>query len=292
MRGTDRPLLRYGGARNRLAMLELEHRFRVVDVHARLDPDDAGATRGRAISPENLEREMHQAAVVRAVVTAGAREGESYLSANNGVARLSVGRPFVAFARINGPRSPDGGTTGRLRNLRSSRGDHHTSPDDVEQYAYDDRFHGFSLHPGKDGLPDEETLDQLEDVDLPMLLHGGEAFPPSTLAETLLERDITIIYAHCGGHPLNRDLMHETIDMLSRYDDLHVDTSHVRYRDPLERALREHPDRVCFGSGAPETHPNVGVMEMLTLDVPEDSMRKVFDRNPSRLVPALATDGE
>jgi len=273
-------------------MLELEHRFRVVDVHARLDPGDAGATRGRAISPEDLEREMHQAAVVRAVVAAGPREGESYLSANNGVARLSVGRPFVAFARINGPRSPEGGTAGRLRNLRSRRRDHHTAPEDVEQYAYDDRFHGFTLHPGVDGLPDEATLDQLEEVGLPLLVHGGEAFPPSALAETVLDRAIPVVYAHCGGHPLNRELMHETIDLLSRYDRLHVDTSHVRYRDPLERALREHPDRVCFGSGAPESHPNVGVMEMLTLDVPEDAMRKAFDSNPSRVVPALAPEGE
>jgi predicted TIM-barrel fold metal-dependent hydrolase len=273
-------------------MLELEHRFRVVDVHARLDPRDgqSGATRGRATDAETLEREMHQAAVVRAVVAAGPRHEEGYLSANNGVARLSVGRPFVAFARINGPRSADGGTAGRLRNLRSSRKDHHTSPEDVEQYAYDDRFHGFKLHPGVDGLPDEETLDRLEEVGLPMLVHGGEAFPPDALADTLLERSIPIVYAHCGGHPMNRDLMHDAIDLLSRHDNLHVDTSHVRYRDPLERALREHPDRVCFGSGAPESHPNVGVMEMLTLDVPEDAMRKAFDSNPSRVVPALGTD--
>jgi predicted TIM-barrel fold metal-dependent hydrolase len=273
-------------------MLELEHRFRVVDVHARLDPDDGGGTRGRATSPEHLEREMHQAAVVRSVAAAGAREGESYLSANNGVARLSVGRPFVAFARINGPRSAEQGTTGRLRNLRSNRKDHHTSPEDVEQYAYDDRFQGFKLHPGVDGLPDEETLDRLEDVGLPLLVHGGVSFPPSALADTLLERSVLIIYAHCGGHPLDRELMHDTIDLLSRYDDLYVDTSHVRYRDPLERALREHPDRVCFGSGAPETHPNVGIMELLTLDVPEDAMRKAFDKNPSRVVPALAPESE
>jgi predicted TIM-barrel fold metal-dependent hydrolase len=50
----------------------------------------------------------------------------------------------------------------------------------------------------------------------------------------------------------------------------------------------EHPDRVLFGSGAPASHPNVGVMEMLTLDVPEDAMKKVFTNNPSRVVPELA----
>jgi len=55
----------------------------------------------------------------------------------------------------------------------------------------------------------------------------------------------------------------------------------------LERAIREHPDRVLFGSGTPATHPNVAVMEMLTLDVTEDAMTKVFGRNPSRVIPGL-----
>jgi predicted TIM-barrel fold metal-dependent hydrolase len=275
-------------------MLELEHRFRVVDVHARLDPggEQDASTREGAISPERLEREMHQAGVVRTVVFPDARPGERYLSGNNAVARLSVGRPFVAFARINGPHKPADGATSRLQNLASSRRDWHTSPDDVEQYAYDDRFHGFKINPAVDGIPDEAVLDQLEDVGLPMLVHGGEQFPPSALADTLLERSLPVIYEHFGGHPLRRDLMAEAIEMLSRFDSLHLDTSFVRYRDLLERAMREHPDRVCFGSGAPSAHPNVGVMEILTLDVPEDAMRKAFSNNPSRIVEALSAEGE
>jgi predicted TIM-barrel fold metal-dependent hydrolase len=66
-----------------------------------------------------------------------------------------------------------------------------------------------------------------------------------------------------------------------------VDTSFVRFRDVLERALLEHPDRVLFGSGAPESHPNVGVMEVLTLDVSEDAMRRAFSKNPARVVAEL-----
>jgi predicted TIM-barrel fold metal-dependent hydrolase len=81
--------------------------------------------------------------------------------------------------------------------------------------------------------------------------------------------------------------MAEAIDLLGRHDDLYLDTSVVRYRDPLERAIREHPDRVCFGSGAPDTHPNVAVMEILTLDVPEDAMRKLFSNNPGRVFDPL-----
>ena len=266
-------------------MLELEHRFRVVDVHARLDADAGGVqTRGRAISPDRLEREMHQAGVVRSVVFPGERDGGSYVSANNAVARRSVDRPFLAFARINGPRDPGDRPTSRLRNLTARRQDHHTSPEDVEQYAYDDRFHGFKLDPLADGLPDEETLDQLDDVGLPVLVHAGEGFGPEAAGDALLSRSFPVVLAHFGGHPLNRDLMGEAVDLLEQYDDCYLDTSYVRYRDLLERAVMEHPDRVLFGSGAPGSHPNVAVMEILTLDVPEDAMRKVFDKNVRRVL--------
>jgi len=275
-------------------MLELEHGFRVVDVGARLDPDaDAVAEHGRDVGPERLERDLRQAGVVRAVVVPGRHSAaEGYLRANNAIARLSVDRPFLAFARLNGPRDPDGRAAARLRNLAASRRDRHTAPEDVEQYAYDDRFHGFVLDPGHDGLPDEETLDRLEEAGLPVVVRGGRSFAPAAAAGALLDRSVPVILAGFGGFPLDRERMHAAIDLLERHDDLHLDTTHVRYREPLERALREHPDRVLFGSGAPEVHPNVGVMELLTLDVPEDAMRRAFSKNPSRVVPGLAPGDE
>ncbi|EJN60672.1 hypothetical protein SAMN04487950_1978 [Halogranum rubrum] len=275
-------------------MLELEHGFRVVDVNARLDSDSgAVATRGREITPERLEREMHQAGVVRAVVSPSARpREEGYLRANNAVARLSVDRPFLAFARLNGTHDVTGGTTSRLKNLTTSRKDHHVSPDDVEQYAYDDRFHGFVLDPAHDGLPDEAVLERLDDVGLPVLVYAGESFPPDAVADTLLDYSFAVVLTCFGGFPLNRQLMWAAIDLLDDYDDLYLETSFVRYRTVLERALREHPDRVLFGSGAPETHPDVGVMELLTLDVSEDAMARAFAKNASRVVSGLAPGSE
>jgi len=268
-------------------MLELEHGFRIVDVHARVEPDEQRRPRPGLGDPEQLEREMHQAGVVRAVVYPNERDGE-YLKANNAVARMSVGRPLVAFARIEGAREPGTSTGSRLRNLTSRRDDTHTTPEDIEQYAYDDRFYGFKLHPPKDGLPGDAVLSQLAEVSLPVLVHGGEEFPPSAVEAELLDYDIPIILSHFGAHPLRTDLMDEAIDLLDTHDNLYLDTSVVRYRDPLERAIMEHPDRVLFGSGTPNSHPNVAVMEVLTLDVPEDAMKKVFSNNPGRVVGELA----
>jgi predicted TIM-barrel fold metal-dependent hydrolase len=273
-------------------MLELEHGFRVVDVHARLSVDEDVAARGRMISPDRLEREMRQAGVVRAVVVPETNPQSSYLQYNNAVARLSVERPFVAFARLSGPRSVSDSATNRLRSAVARRDETDTDPEEIEQYAYDDRFHGFVMDPAKDGLPDDETLDELEAVDLPVLVPGGQGFPPERIAETLLHRSFPTIVGHFGGHPLQRDLMDGAIDLLGEYDGYYLDTSLVRYREPLERALLEHPDRVCFGSGAPASHPNVGVMELLTLDVSEDKLRRAFDRNPSRVIDALAAHEE
>ena len=270
-------------------MLELEHGFRVVDLSTRLPPTGGGeAAQGQTITADRLERELHQAGITRAVVFPPSAPETSYVAPNNGVARRSVDRPFVAFARINGTQTPGRKATGRLRNAVTGREDHHTSPSDIERYAYDDRFHGFVLDPTVDDYPDEDVLAALEDVDLPVIVRGGTEAPPETLAEQLLERSFPVVVGRFGGHPLNRSLMDEMIDLLEEYDDCYLETSFVRYREQLERALLEHPDRVFFGSGAPACHPNVAVMEILTLDVSEDLLRRAFSKNACRVIDALA----
>jgi hypothetical protein len=268
-------------------MLELEHGFRVVDVGATLVPE-AGAARGRAVAPDRLERELRQAGIVRAVVTPpshprdGTRSDDrGYLAANNAVARRSVGRPFVPFARLGGPRPPDdrGPTLG-------SPGDH-PDPESVARYGYDDRFDGFALHPSRDGLPTEPTLDALGEVGLPVLVTGGREFPPSR-ATDICSRGCPVVLGGIGGDPETRELFATAVDLLDEHDDLYLDTGTVRSRALLERALREHPDRVLFASRAGEVHPNVAVMNLLTCSVPEDTMRRAFDANPARVVSALA----
>jgi predicted TIM-barrel fold metal-dependent hydrolase len=272
-------------------VLELEHSFRAVDVGATLDPDQEH-DRGRAVAPDRLERELHQAGVVRAVVAPRGRRPETlaadggYLAANNAVARLCVDRPFVPFARIAGARDV-GGAGSRLRNLAARRKPWHADPEDVERYAYGDRFEGFVLDPAGDGLPDEAVLSGLADVGLPVRVHATPSFPPRAVERALLGYEFPVVLAGFGGYPLDRDRMADAVDLLDAHDSLYLDTAAVRFRDVLERALREHPDRVLFGSDAPAVHPSVGVMELLTLSVPEDAMRRAFEGNPTRVVPPL-----
>lgn len=271
-------------------MLELEHRFRVVDIHGHLDHDEtAVSTHGREIGPDRLEREYHQAGVVQSAVTPTRRPSDiGYLRANNAVARLSVDRPFVAFARLNGPLVAEDGPVSKLRNLYAPRQNHHTRPGDVEQYAYDDRFHGFVLDPVVDGLPDREVRDELIAVDLPVVIYCRDGFPPESVANTLLNDGYPVVLAGFGGYPKDEARMETTLSLLSGYDRLYVDSWAVRSREILERGLLEHPDRILFGSGTPEIHPNVAVMEILTLDVSEDAMSRVFNKNATRLFSGLA----
>jgi len=271
-------------------MLELEHGFRVVDCHAHLDHDEVAVTTyGRDTGPDQLERECHQAGIVRAAVSPSPHtENKGYLRANNAVARLSVDRPFLAFARLNGTLDATGGPVATMRNMRASRETHHTRPGDIEQYAYDNRFHGYVLDPAVDGLPDEEVLDELATVDLPVVVDCRAAFPPQAAEQALLGQGFPVILSGFGGYPMDRDRMAASLDLLDAYDRLYLDTWAVRSRELLERGLLEYPDRILFGSGTPHVHPNVAIMEILTLDVSEDAMNRVFNKNPARVIPGFA----
>lgn len=279
-------------AANLTTMLELEHRFRVVDLHGHLDHDEVSvSTHGRDIGPDRLERECLQAGVVQTAVSPTRRpEDIGYLRANNAVARLSVDRPFLAFARLNGPLAAADNPVSKLRNIYAPRKNHHTRPGDIEQYAYDERFYGFVLDPAVDGLPDRAVRDELIAVDLPVVVYCRPSFPPAAVTDTLLNDGYPVVLAGFGGYPMDDTRMKNSLALLDQYDHLYLDTWAVRDRETLERGLIEHPDRIVFGSGTPDVHPNVAVMEMLTLDVPEDAMSRVFNKNPTRLIPGLSVE--
>ena len=265
-------------------MLEREHDLRVFDLDAALAPD---AGDRRPTPAERLERECRQTGVVRAAVAPPPGDPTEYLRANNAVARLAVSRPFLAVARLAGPRDPSETAAATVRNLTASRAAHHPGPEEIESIAYDDRFHAVRLAPARDGLPDAATLDRLAETGLPALVRAGRGFSPTAAVNTFAARGVPTVLLSFGGYPLDRDLAAEAVDLLADHDDLWLGTAHVPYRDLVERAIHEHPDRITFGSGAPDPHPNVGVMALLTLDAPENLLRRVVTDNPARVVAAL-----
>ncbi len=268
-------------------MLSAEHDLRVLDLNATLAPDES---EGRPTSVERLERECHAAGVVRAAVAPPPGDPTTYLRANNAVARRAVARPFLAVARLAGPRDPDESAAARVRNLAASRADHHPGPDDVRSVAYDDRFHAVRLAPARDGLPDATTVDALAETGLPALVRAGPGFSPEAAAEAFADRGVPTVLESVGGYPLDRPSMERAVELLDDHENLWLGTARVPYRDVVERAVQEHPDRVAFGSGAPDPHPSVAVTAARTLDVPENLLRRVVTDNPARVVPGLASD--
>lgn len=273
-------------------MLHPEHSFRVVDVHTRLDPDGVAYGLARYGDPDELEREMLQAGVVKSIVfpATDPETDDAYLAANNAVARLSVDRPFVSFARVTGSQDPDQRVTARLRSLAGGDDRTHTTPTDVQQFHMDDRFVGVVLHPSVDGVPREAVLEALAAAGMPVLVHAGPDFPPAAVEEHLLGRGFDVIIGNLRGHAGEVPLAREAIGLLADHDRCFLETGLIRNRAAIERALLEHPDRVCFGSGAPTVHPNVGLMEVLTVDVSEDIRRRVFSTNATSVVPALGPE--
>ena len=267
-------------------MLELEHGYPAVDAHTRLAPDAGSQDRGYMVAPDRLERELRQAGIVRSLV-ATPPGPEDYVGPNNWVARVAVDRPFVPAARIAGSEPMVAGRLERVRAAVSGDEREGTSPADAERYGYGDRFQAFVLDPVVDGLPNRDLLDTLEDVGLPVVVDAWDGGLP----DRLLEWSFPLVLAGFGGG--GRDQIASVVDACGSHDQLYLDTRFVRHRDVLERALLEHPDRVVFGSGAPACHPDVAVMEILTLDVSEDLLRRALWKNAARVIPALdpgATD--
>lgn len=272
-------------------MLELEHGYPAVDVHTTLAPAERDTERGWTVAPDRLERELRQAGIVRSLAAAPADATERYVGPNNWVARAAVDRPVVAAARIRGVHPLADGPIDRLRSRLSADGDRATGPEELERYGYSDRFHAFALDPTVDGLPDRDQLETLESVGLPVLVDSSTA--ASLVTDNLCGRSFPVVLRGFGRSDGDRDGLEAVIDACSDHDDLYLDTSFVAYRDVLERALLEHPDRVLFGSGAPACHPDVAVMAVLTLDVSEDLLRRALWKNAMRVLPALdptATD--
>jgi predicted TIM-barrel fold metal-dependent hydrolase len=268
-------------------MFAPEHDLRVLDLNATLAPDQGDC---RPTPVERLERECRAAGVVRAAVAPPPGDPTTYLRANNAVARLAVSRPFLAVARLAGPRDPGASTTAIVRNLTASRADHHPGPDDVRSVAHDGRFHAVRLAPARDGLPDAPTLDALAETGLPALVRTAPSFSPEAAVEAFVARGVPTVLESMGGSPLDRQSMEHAVDLLDDHENLWLGTARVPYRGVVERAVQEHPDRVTFGSGAPDPHPTVAVTSVRTLDVPENLLRRVVADNPARVVPALGSD--
>ena len=78
---------------------------------------------------------------------------------------------------------------------------------------------------------------------------------------------------------------YEAMDLVRRFPNIYVGTSSVVSRKYLEMAARElTPQRILFGSYAPELDPRVEIFSVKLLKLPEQSQALILGSNLQRLL--------
>lgn len=156
----------------------------------------------------------------------------------------------------------------------------YNSEDDLKTYIERYKPKGFKIHLMMDGMPTDEMFRIIEDSGLPLLIHGGTSTPLSIIEKAIITKyEIPIIIAHCGGFPLDIKLYKQTIGLVKKYPNVYTDTAFVHIRYIIRDLITECPGKVFFGSDFPAQHQMAGIMNIKTLDVPEDFKVKILGEN-------------
>jgi predicted TIM-barrel fold metal-dependent hydrolase len=97
---------------------------------------------------------------------------------------------------------------------------------------------------------------------------------------------VNFILPHLGAYRSWQWWAHyEAIDLVKRFPNVYVGTSSVISRKYLEMAARElPPERILFGSFAPELDPRVEIFSLKLLKLPKPSEALVLGGNIQRLL--------
>ncbi len=141
---------------------------------------------------------------------------------------------------------------------------------------------GLKLH----HQPTREVLDTVAELGIPILYHPPRVDDYHMIASEYPQ--IPFILAHLGSFGSYAWTEHyAAIDMARRYPNVYVDTSAVVSLKYIEMAVKElGPEKVIFGSDAPEADARVSLYQIRLLKLPPEDEAKVLGGNIQRLVPA------
>ncbi|MBN2280402.1 MAG: amidohydrolase family protein [Candidatus Marinimicrobia bacterium] len=144
------------------------------------------------------------------------------------------------------------------------------------------KLKGFKISPGVDGQLSKDEIALINEFDVPILIHDS----PQNIYNRILRffPKTKIILPHMGGYPANSDDYLKAIKMAGEYENLYLDTSATMFQYILHKGITEIPDKLIFGSDLPAWHPAAGVTLLMTLDIPETHLRRVFSENIKKLV--------
>jgi uncharacterized protein len=250
----------------------------IIDCHCHAGTGDGltGPWDTRA-SLEKYLRRAAKAGIERTVLFAAFNS--NYSNANREVAKIVGSRPdrFYGFAFVNAERD-----RGRVFDLVRTA---------VEDYG----FVGIKCH-RYDGRISREVCEVARTFSLPVLYDViGEVSVVDLLATEY--PTVPFIIPHLGSFSDDWRAQLAFIDPLSRYPNVHTDTSGVRRFDLLERAVeRAGASKILFGSDGPWLHPGVELskVRLLNLSLSDEQLvlggnfirltRSAGNRQPSRVV--------
>jgi predicted TIM-barrel fold metal-dependent hydrolase len=141
-----------------------------------------------------------------------------------------------------------------------------------------------------DGHPSRELLDAAAELNIPVIYYPDlEEYPGPARAYYMIATaypSVNFILPHLGAYRSWQWWAHyEAIDLVKRFPNVYVGTSSVISRKYLEMAARElPPERILFGSFAPELDPRVEIFSLKLLKLPKPSEALVLGGNIQRLL--------
>jgi len=141
-----------------------------------------------------------------------------------------------------------------------------------------------------DGHPTRELLDAAVELNIPVVYYPDlNEYPGPARAYYMIATaypSVTFILPHLGAYRSWQWWAHyEAMDLVKRFPNIYVGTSSVVSRKYLEMAARElPPQRILFGSYAPELDPRVEMYSVKLLKLPVQSEALILGGNMRRLL--------
>lgn len=265
----------------------------LFDVHVHVGPSDTGELFYPNMKPAEWESIIGQSDVRRSCVFPPLRD--TYLRANEALADWAeqTDGAVLPVARLGGEIP---WTTRQLWQLRRKlRGRLDVRRPDVGDLS---RFAAVKLLPHLDGLPDDAMFHRINELRLPVIVHGGIHVTAKWIEEEVLSRTVgPVIIAHLGAFPAGDNELVEAIEVARRNERAYLDTSGVLLAAFLTYAADRVGDKLVFGSDAPLTHPLVA-WHHLRVSVDDDALLdqigwytpcRIFGVDPDSPPPAPAT---
>lgn len=223
---------------------------RLIDVH--LNVGATAAARYGRLAPADALSYADAAGVTQMCAFPPLAAG-GYGAANAALAAwaATTGGRVRPFARLAGPHPRPVREPWQARQAIQAR---------IERRAAEvpnlDGVAGVKMTPHLDGVPCDETLEEVSRRGLPAVIHAGVHVPPRWIEKTLLPKlRGPVIVAHLGAFPDWPAGLDQALALAARVERVWLDTSGVWMAAFLQEAARRVPEKLLFGSDAPLVHP-------------------------------------